>query len=120
MSFVGEITKIVFSDGITWSRIASLMAFGAVVCRQLIEEEDRDASVVGLVSQEISTYLLSNQREWLVQNNAWDGFVEFFRVPEPECTARSELLVAAAGFAGIGLTLGLLIRCFGPNSLFTN
>lgn len=38
-----------------------------------------------------------------------DGFVEFFRVADPESTVRNTLM-AFAGFAGIGATLALLIR----------
>ncbi|XP_031723253.1 induced myeloid leukemia cell differentiation protein Mcl-1b isoform X1 [Anarrhichthys ocellatus] len=109
-SFVRLVAKSLFADGTTnWGRIASLVAFGAVVC-QYLKEKGR-GNCVELVGQEISTYLLSDQRDWLVKNNAWDGFVEFFRVADPESTVRNTLM-AVAGFAGIGATLALLIsRC---------
>uniref|UniRef100_A0A3Q0RA11 MCL1 apoptosis regulator, BCL2 family member b n=1 Tax=Amphilophus citrinellus TaxID=61819 RepID=A0A3Q0RA11_AMPCI len=108
VTFVSAVAKSLFADKTTnWGRIASLMAFGAVVCQRL-KEKGRD-NCVELVSQEISTYLLSDQRDWLVKNNAWDGFVEFFRVADPESTVRNTLM-AFAGFAGIGATLALLIR----------
>jgi len=108
MRFLGAVAKSLFADGTTnWGRIASLVAFGAVVC-QYMKEKGR-GSCVELVGQEISSYLLSEQREWLVKNNAWDGFVEFFRVADPESTVRNTLM-AFAGFAGIGATLALLIR----------
>ncbi|XP_054476983.1 induced myeloid leukemia cell differentiation protein Mcl-1b [Anoplopoma fimbria] len=107
-SFVRAIAKSLFADGTTnWGRIASLVAFGAVVC-QYLKEKGR-GNCVELVGQEISTYLLSDQRDWLVKNNGWDGFVEFFRVADPESTVRNTLM-AVAGFAGIGATLALLIR----------
>ncbi|KAM6936737.1 induced myeloid leukemia cell differentiation protein Mcl-1b [Lycodopsis pacificus] len=107
-SFVRLVAKSLFADGTTnWGRIASLVAFGAVVC-QYLKERGR-GNCVELVGQEISTYLLSDQRDWLVKNNAWDGFVEFFRVADPESTVRNTLM-AVAGFAGIGATLALLIR----------
>lgn len=38
-----------------------------------------------------------------------DGFVEFFRVADPEFTVRNTLM-AFAGFAGLGATLALMIR----------
>ncbi|XP_029928262.1 induced myeloid leukemia cell differentiation protein Mcl-1b [Myripristis murdjan] len=108
MSFVTSVAKSLFGDGTTnWGRIASLVAFGAVVCQHL-REKGRD-HCVSSVSREISTYLLSDQREWLIRNNSWDGFVEFFRVADPESTVRNTLM-AFAGFAGIGATLALLIR----------
>uniref|UniRef100_A0A3Q2VNL8 MCL1 apoptosis regulator, BCL2 family member b n=1 Tax=Haplochromis burtoni TaxID=8153 RepID=A0A3Q2VNL8_HAPBU len=107
MSFVGAVAKSLFGDHTTnWGRIVSFMAFGAVVSQHL-KEKGRD-NYVALVSQEISAYLLSEQRDWIVKNNAWDGFVEFFRVADPESIVRHTLM-AFAGFAGIGATLALLI-----------
>ncbi|XP_074509123.1 induced myeloid leukemia cell differentiation protein Mcl-1b [Sebastes fasciatus] len=107
-SFVSAVAKSLFADGTTnWGRVASLVAFGAVVC-QYLKERGRE-NCVELVGQEIATYLLSDQRDWLVKNNGWDGFVEFFRVADPESTVRNTLM-AFAGFAGIGATLALLIR----------
>jgi len=109
MSFMSSVATSLFSDGTTnWGRIASLVAFGAVVCQYLKKKKDRE-HCVRLVGQEISTYLLNDQREWLVKNNSWDGFVDFFRVTDPESTVRNTLM-AVAGFAGIGATLALLIR----------
>ncbi|XP_059195687.1 induced myeloid leukemia cell differentiation protein Mcl-1b isoform X1 [Centropristis striata] len=106
-SFVSAVAKSLFADGTTnWGRVASLLAFGAVVC-QYLKEKDRQ-NCVELVGKEITTYLLTDQRDWLVQNNGWAGFVEFFRVADPESTVRNTLM-AFAGFAGIGATLALLI-----------
>lgn len=69
-SFVSAVAKSTFADGTTnWGRVASLLAFGAVVCQYLKENGKKD--YVELVAQEISTYLLSNQRDWLIKNNAW-------------------------------------------------
>ncbi|KAM9354814.1 induced myeloid leukemia cell differentiation protein Mcl-1 homolog [Pholidichthys leucotaenia] len=119
MSFVSEVTRSLFADQTTnWGRITSLVAFGAAVC-QYLKEKGRE-NCVELVSQEISTYLLSEQRDWLLKNNSWDGFVEFFRVEDPKSTVR-RTLVAFAGLAGIGAALALnmkricwtLERCFG-------
>ncbi|XP_008295832.1 induced myeloid leukemia cell differentiation protein Mcl-1b [Stegastes partitus] len=108
VSFVSAVAKSLFADRTTnWGRITSLVAFGAVVC-QYLKERGRE-NCVDLVSEEISTYLLCDQRDWLVKNNSWDGFVEFFRVADPELTVRNTLM-AFAGFAGIGATLALLIR----------
>ncbi|CAJ1063046.1 induced myeloid leukemia cell differentiation protein Mcl-1b [Xyrichtys novacula] len=107
-SYVSAVAKSLFADGTTnWGRIASLVAFGAAVSQYLKEKGRGDC--VELVAQEISSYLLSDQRDWLVKNNSWDGFVDFFRVADPESTVRTTLM-AFAGFAGIGATLALLIR----------
>lgn len=106
--FVSAVATSLFEDGTTnWGRVASLVAFGAVVC-QYLKNTGRDHCVEP-VAQEISTYLLSQQRDWLLQNNGWDGFVEFFRVADPESTVRTTLMTVA-GIAGIGATLAMLIR----------
>ncbi|KAG7234016.1 hypothetical protein INR49_006262 [Caranx melampygus] len=106
--FVGSVAKQLFGDGTTnWGRIASLVAFGAVVCQHL-KESGRE-NCVASVGEEISKYLLTEQRDWLVKNNSWEGFMEFFRVADPESTVRNTLM-AVAGVAGLSATLALLIR----------
>lgn len=108
VTFISSVAQSIFDDGTTnWGRIASLISFGAVVC-QYLKTKGRE-SCVERVAQEISTYLLSDQREWLIRNNAWDGFVDFFRVEDPESKVRNTLM-AVAGLAGIGATLAMLIR----------
>ncbi|XP_036394903.1 induced myeloid leukemia cell differentiation protein Mcl-1b [Megalops cyprinoides] len=108
MNFVTYIAKNIFSDGTTnWGRIASLVAFGAELCRHL-KEKGRE-HCVDLVSQEICSYLLSDQRDWLINNKGWEGFVEFFHVEDPESVVRNALM-AIAGVAGIGAGLAFLIR----------
>lgn len=70
VSFVGSVAKSTFEDGKNnWGRVASLVAFGAVVAQYLKEKGRRDC--VEQVAQEISTYLLTDQRDWLIKNNAW-------------------------------------------------
>lgn len=70
MSVISSVAKELFSDGITnWGRIASLLAFGAVVC--LYEKESGRGHCVSFVAEEISSYLLCNQKEWLLKNNSW-------------------------------------------------
>ncbi|XP_051574603.1 induced myeloid leukemia cell differentiation protein Mcl-1 homolog [Myxocyprinus asiaticus] len=108
VSFVKNVAKELFSDGITnWGRIASLLAFGALVCKYQI---DRGRSqCVSLVGEEISSYLLSAQRDWLLKNKAWDGFVEFFHVPDTEATVRNTLM-AIGSVATVGAALVYWIR----------
>ena len=70
MSFMSSVAKSLFSDGTTnWGRIASLVAFGTVVC-MCLKKKNRE-QCVSLVGHEISTYLLNDQREWLIKNNSW-------------------------------------------------
>ncbi|KAL7887445.1 hypothetical protein AOLI_G00051660 [Acnodon oligacanthus] len=108
MHIIRTVAKELFSDGITnWGRIASLLAFGAVVCRH--QNQMGRGHCVSLVGQEISSYLLSDQKDWLLKNKAWDGFVEFFHVPDPESKMRNALMALITA-AGVGAGLVLLTR----------
>ncbi|XP_016343500.1 induced myeloid leukemia cell differentiation protein Mcl-1b [Sinocyclocheilus anshuiensis] len=106
--FVKTVATELFSDGITnWGRICSLLTFGAMVCKH---QNDRGlGKCVSLVGEEISSYLLTDQRDWLLKNKAWDGFVEFFHVPDTEAAMRSTLMVIG-GVATFGAALAYLIR----------
>lgn len=108
VSFVKNVATELFSDGITnWGRIASLLSFGAMVCKH---QNDRGLSkCVSLVGEEISSYLLTDQRDWLLKNKAWDGFVEFFRVPDTEAAVRNTLM-AIGSVATFGAALAYMIR----------
>ncbi|XP_016359516.1 induced myeloid leukemia cell differentiation protein Mcl-1 homolog isoform X1 [Sinocyclocheilus anshuiensis] len=108
LSFIGCIAKTMFRDDTTnWGRIVSLVAFGAVVCSRL--KELQRERCVETVAQQISSYLISEQHDWLLNNKGWHGFVEFFRVEDVESVVRSALM-AVVGCAGIGAGLALLIR----------
>ncbi|XP_023657052.2 induced myeloid leukemia cell differentiation protein Mcl-1b [Paramormyrops kingsleyae] len=108
MTVIKTVAERIFSDGTTnWGRIASLVAFGAEVCKYL-KETGREHCVEA-VGKQISSYLLSEQRQWLLKNKAWDGFVEFFHVEDTESLVRNALF-AFASVAGIGAGLALLIR----------
>ncbi|KAF4103102.1 induced myeloid leukemia cell differentiation protein Mcl-1b [Onychostoma macrolepis] len=108
VSFVKTVATELFSDGITnWGRIASLLTFGAILCKH---QTDRGLSkCVSLVGEEISSYILTDQRDWLLKNKAWDGFVEFFHVPDTEAAVRNTLM-AIGSVATFGAALAYLIR----------
>ncbi|KAL0964112.1 hypothetical protein UPYG_G00319030 [Umbra pygmaea] len=104
--FVSAVADSLFADGITnWGRIATLVAFGAAVCDYLKDKGGENC--VELVGDEISVCLLTDQKDWLIKNNSWEGFVEFFQVADPESTLRNILMIIA-GVAGFGATLTLL------------
>uniref|UniRef100_A0A6Q2XXK6 Bcl-2 Bcl-2 homology region 1-3 domain-containing protein n=1 Tax=Esox lucius TaxID=8010 RepID=A0A6Q2XXK6_ESOLU len=105
VGFVGVVANRLFADGVTnWGRVVSLLAFGAAVCRYLKDKGKENC--VEAVGQEISMHLLTDHKDWLVKNNSWDGFVEFFRVAE-ESTLRN-VLVTFAAFAGFWAALVML------------
>ncbi|XP_037111210.1 induced myeloid leukemia cell differentiation protein Mcl-1 homolog [Syngnathus acus] len=104
MSFIGEVARNQFADGITnWGRIASLLAFCTLVSEALKARQQE--CCVDLVAQEVSNFLLSHQRTWLVQHNAWDGFVEFFKEEDLESTMKKCIL---AFVAVAGVTAGII------------
>ncbi|KAI7798672.1 induced myeloid leukemia cell differentiation protein Mcl-1a [Triplophysa rosa] len=108
MDFISSIAHKMFSDGSTnWGRITSLVAFGAVVCVRL--KELQKEICVDRVAEHISSFLISEQRDWLLSNKGWHGFVEFFRVEDVESVVRNALM-AFAGVASIGAGLAFLIR----------
>ncbi|XP_061679570.1 induced myeloid leukemia cell differentiation protein Mcl-1-like [Syngnathoides biaculeatus] len=108
MAFVSNVARLEFADGATnWGRVASLLAFAAVLSQAL--KEMRREGCVALVAQEVSTYLLSHQRTWLVQHNAWNGFAEFFEEDDVESRVRT-VLVAFGGLACISAAVLRLLR----------
>lgn len=108
MDIIKSIAKQMFSDGSTnWGRITSLVAFGAVMCIRL--KELQREKCIDTVAEQISSFLISEQHDWMLSNKGWHGFVEFFRVEDMESTVRNALM-AFAGFAGLGAGLVLLIR----------
>ncbi|KAL0961672.1 hypothetical protein UPYG_G00352890 [Umbra pygmaea] len=105
--FVSAVAKSLFADGtVNWGCIVSLLAFGAALSHHLKDKGNENCTE--LVGEEISVYLLTDQRDWLIKNNSWDGFVEFFRVADRESTF-TNVLLTIAGFAGFGAILTLLI-----------
>lgn len=80
MSFITTVATEIFSDGVTnWGRIASLLTFGAIVCKH---QNDRGlGKCVSLVAEDIASYLLTAQRDWLLKNKAW---VSFNSPPPPQ------------------------------------
>ncbi|XP_051520074.1 induced myeloid leukemia cell differentiation protein Mcl-1a [Myxocyprinus asiaticus] len=108
MDFLSSIAQKMFNDGSTnWGRISSLVAFGAVLCVRLKEAQREHC--IDRVAEQISSYLISEQHDWLLKNKGWHGFVEFFRVEDVESVVRNALM-AIAGFAGISAGLAFLIR----------
>lgn len=70
MSFISCIAKTMFKDDTTnWGRIVSLVAFGAVVCSHLKELQREQC--IETVAQQISSYLISEQHDWLLNNKGW-------------------------------------------------
>uniref|UniRef100_A0A8C6YT47 MCL1 apoptosis regulator, BCL2 family member n=1 Tax=Nothoprocta perdicaria TaxID=30464 RepID=A0A8C6YT47_NOTPE len=105
---VSEVAVHVFSDGVTnWGRVVTLISFGAFVAKHLksINQEKCIPSLAGIITDA----LISSKREWLLSQGGWEGFVDFFQVEDLERSIRN-VLVAFAGFAGLGASLAYMIR----------
>lgn len=75
MDFIGSIAQKMFSDGSTnWGRITSLVAFGAVLCVRLKELQKENC--VERVAEHISSFLISEQQDWLQRNKGWVSWVQ--------------------------------------------
>uniref|UniRef100_A0A8D0E855 MCL1 apoptosis regulator, BCL2 family member n=2 Tax=Salvator merianae TaxID=96440 RepID=A0A8D0E855_SALMN len=105
---VSEVATHVFSDGVTnWGRIVTLISFGAFVAKHLktINKENGISTLADIITD----VLVTDKREWLLNHNAWEGFIKFFHVEDIEGSIRN-VLVAFAGVAGVGAGLAYLIR----------
>ncbi|XP_050786366.1 induced myeloid leukemia cell differentiation protein Mcl-1 [Gopherus flavomarginatus] len=105
---VTAVATHVFSDGVTnWGRIVTLISFGAFVAKHLksINQENCINTLAGIITD----VLVTGKRDWLVNQRGWEGFVEFFRVEDLEGSIRN-VLVAFAGFAGLGASLAYMMR----------
>ncbi|XP_061462248.1 induced myeloid leukemia cell differentiation protein Mcl-1 [Rhineura floridana] len=105
---VSEVATHVFSDGVTnWGRIVTLISFGAFVAKHLKSINQENG--INTLAEIITDVLVTDKREWLLTHNAWEGFVKFFHVEDIEGSIRN-VLMAFAGFAGLGASLAYMIR----------
>ncbi|KAM4662425.1 induced myeloid leukemia cell differentiation protein Mcl-1 [Discoglossus pictus] len=105
---LSDLPSMVFNDGITnWGRIVTLISFGAFVAKYLKSIHLEDC--IAQLAENFTDFLMSNKRDWIVQQKGWDGFVEFFHVEDYEGGFRT-VLMAFAGVAGIGASLAYMIR----------
>ncbi|XP_067425793.1 induced myeloid leukemia cell differentiation protein Mcl-1 [Emydura macquarii macquarii] len=105
---VSAVATHLFSDGVTnWGRIVTLISFGAFVAKHLrsINQENCINTLAGIITD----VLVTDKREWLVNQRGWEGFVEFFHVEDLEGSIRN-VLMAFAGFAGLGASLAYMMR----------
>jgi len=109
MSVLTDVATETFSDGkINWGRIASLLGFSAVLCDHLKTRQLEHC--IEEVATLISSYLLTHQRDWLINNKEWDGFVEFFHEEEDSESVVRGALVTLLGAVGLGAGLLCLVR----------
>ncbi|KAM4602679.1 bcl-2-like protein 10 [Polymixia lowei] len=121
-----KVMEELVGDGqLNWGRVVSLFTFTGVLARQLREKE---GAKLGLdpgkrqelgqgpsgcrgLAETIADYLGEEKKDWLLENDGWEGFCKFSRLAR-EVTQDSSMktaLFAAAGVGIAGLTF-LLVR----------
>uniref|UniRef100_H3AR19 MCL1 apoptosis regulator, BCL2 family member n=1 Tax=Latimeria chalumnae TaxID=7897 RepID=H3AR19_LATCH len=108
LHIIPEIGNQIFKDGATnWGRIVSLIAFGAVVAKKLKKMNLEDS--IEQLAVSITDFLVQNKGDWILKNQGWKGFVDFFHVEDAEGTIKN-VLMTFAGVAGLGASLVYLMR----------
>ncbi|XP_053176305.1 bcl-2-like protein 10 [Scomber japonicus] len=125
-SSLRKVMEELVGDGhLNWGRVVSLFTFTGVVARLLLEQKGMKPGLdpgqgqeMGQVpgscrglAETIADYLGEEKKDWLLENDGWEGFCKFSRTAR-EVNQDSSLktaLFAAAGVGLAGLTF-LLVR----------
>ncbi|XP_056134932.1 bcl-2-like protein 10 [Lampris incognitus] len=119
-----KVMEELVGDGqLNWGRVVSLFTFTGVLARQLREQEGRKlgldpgqelgqgpGSCRGL-AETIADYLGEEKKDWLLENDGWEGFCKFAHSARQvnQDSSMKTALFAVAGVGIAGLTF-LLVR----------
>uniref|UniRef100_A0A915HEJ9 Bcl-2 Bcl-2 homology region 1-3 domain-containing protein n=1 Tax=Romanomermis culicivorax TaxID=13658 RepID=A0A915HEJ9_ROMCU len=70
------VTEELFFEGITWSRIVALFAFGGVLCQKCVSQGA--PQLVDQVPYWIKMYVDTRLSSWMAENGGWNGFMAHF------------------------------------------
>ncbi|XP_060895774.1 bcl-2-like protein 10 isoform X1 [Labrus mixtus] len=121
-----KVMEELVGDGhLNWGRVVSLFTFTGVLARQLQEQEDVKLGLDPVQGQKlgqgpghcrglaetIADYLGEEKKDWLLENDGWEGFCQFSRSAREtsQDSSMKTALFAAAGVGLAGLTF-LLVR----------
>ncbi|XP_059201717.1 bcl-2-like protein 10 [Centropristis striata] len=123
-SSLRKVMEELVGDGhLNWGRVVSLFTFTGVLARQLLEQKGtkpgldlgqelgREPGYCRGLAETIADYLGEEKKEWLLENDGWEGFCKF-SLSAREVNHDSSMktaLMAAAGVGLAGLTF-LLVR----------
>ncbi|XP_028638152.1 induced myeloid leukemia cell differentiation protein Mcl-1 homolog [Grammomys surdaster] len=94
----------VFKDDVTnWGRIVTLISFGAFVAKHL--KNINQESYIEPLAESITDGLIRTNRDWLIKQRGWYGFVEFFHIQDRLEGSIRNVLLAFAAVVGIGAGL---------------
>lgn len=126
-SSLRKVMEELVGDGhLNWGRVVSLFTFTGVLARQLQEQKGTKPGLDPAQEQEpgqepgncrglaetIADYLGEEKKDWLLENDGWEGFCKFSRSAREvnqDSSMKTALLTAAAGVGIAGLTF-LLVR----------
>ncbi|KAF3686812.1 Anti-apoptotic protein NR13 Apoptosis regulator Nr-13 [Channa argus] len=120
------VMKELVGDGhLNWGRVVSLFTFTGVLARQLLEQKDMKPGLdlgkeqelgqgpghCRLLAETIANFLGTENKDWLLENDGWEGFCKFSRRTREvsQDSSMRKALFAAAGVGLAGLTF-LLVR----------
>ncbi|TNN44118.1 Anti-apoptotic protein NR13 [Liparis tanakae] len=117
------IEELVGDGHLNWGRVVSLFTFTGVLARQLLEQRaaklgldpghelDLEAGSCRGLAETIADYLGEEKKDWLLENDGWEGFCKFSRSAREvgQDSSMKTALFAAAGVGLAGLTF-LLVR----------
>lgn len=113
------IEELVGDGHLNWGRVVSLFTFTGVLARLLLEQKDTtpgpDPGQVPAIcrglAETIADFLGEEKKDWLLENDGWEGFCKFSRSARQvsQESSMKTALFAAAGVGLAGLTF-LLVR----------
>ncbi|XP_038556819.1 bcl-2-like protein 10 [Micropterus salmoides] len=121
-----KVMEELVGDGhLNWGRVVSLFTFTGVLARQLLEqkgtkpgldpgqgqEHGQESGNCRGLAETIADYLGEEKRDWMLENDGWEGFCKFSRSAREVSldSSMKKALFAAAGVGLAGLTF-LLVR----------
>ncbi|XP_018522526.1 bcl-2-like protein 10 [Lates calcarifer] len=122
-SSLRKVMEELVGDGrLNWGRVVSLFTFTGVLARQLQEQrlglDPRQGQELGQepgncreLAETIADYLGEEKKDWLLENDGWEGFCKFSHAAREvnHDSSMKTVLVAAAGVGLAGLTF-LMVR----------
>lgn len=119
-SSLRKVMEELVGDGhLNWGRVVSLFTFTGVLARQMMEQKGTKAGldpqqVPGIyrgLAETIADYLGEEKKDWLLENDGWEGFCKFSHHARKvsQDSSMKTALFAAAGVGLAGLTF-LLVR----------
>ncbi|XP_022535578.2 bcl-2-like protein 10 [Astyanax mexicanus] len=106
-----SVMAVLVEDGkLNWGRVVSLFTFTGVLATELFSRGD-GPECCSRLAETIADYLGAENKEWLLENEGWEGFCKFVRRAGHlgQDSSMKTALFAAAGVGIAGLTF-LLVR----------